>query len=175
MSQPELTVTVDSKTKTELAKNCKRYLSMTQNDESVRPMSYLTPCTTGEYDEIGWVLVPPHISGNKEVVDRVYTKDASWEENKLGAERDNEQLYRTKNGVQERRFNGNWIKSLGLTEGKSSIPAHVHIFGHRNGIVVDSLGHIVSYLNPNEYVVAVQTDYGPVPRVIHVVISEDRV
>ena len=172
MSQPELTVTVDSKTKTELARNCKKYLSMTQDDESVRPMSYLTPCTGGEFDEIGWVLVPPHNGSSKEVTDRIYTRDASWEENKLGAERDNEQLYRTKNGVQERRFNGNWIKSLGLTEGKSSIPAHVHIFGHKNGVVIESLGHIVTYMNTNEYVVAVQTEFGPVPRVIKVAVAE---
>lgn len=172
MSQPELTVMVDAKTRTELAKNCKKYLSMTEDDDNVRPVSYLTPCTSGEFDQIGWVLVPPHNSGSKEVTDRIYTRDASWEENMLGAERDNEQLYRTKNGVQERRFNGNWIKSMGLTEGKSSIPAHVHIFGHKDGVVIDSLGYIVTYTNPNEYVVAVQTKYGPVPRIIHVVVTE---
>lgn len=172
MPQPELTVTVDAKTRSELAKNCKKYLSMTKDDNSVRPMSYLTPCTSGEYDQIGWILVPPHINGGREVSDRFFTRDASWEETKIGAERDNEQIYRTKDGVQERRFNGNWIKSLGLTEGKNSVPAHVHIFGHKNGIVIDSLGYIETYLNPNEYVVAVHTRYGPVPRIIRVITPE---
>lgn len=169
MSLPDLVVTLDAKKKAELARTCKAYLSMKDEDESVRPVSFLTPCTEGEFDEIGWVVVPPISRESKGLADRLFTRDASWEENKLGATRDNEQLFRTKDGVQERRYGGNWIKTLGITEGKSTIPAHVHIFGHKDGIVIESLGHINVFLNANEYVVAVQTKYGPVPRTIRVI------
>ena len=169
MSLPDLVVKMSPKEKTALAKTCKAILSMKQEDPEVRPVSFFTECTGGEFDRLGWVVVPPVMRESKGPADRVFTRSASWEEDQLGATRDNEQLYRVKDGVEQRRVGGVWVKSLGVTTGKSSIPAHSRIFGHKGPIVEESLGMVLSYTSSDEYIVGVQTTYGPVPRRIRVV------
>ena len=169
MSQPDLVVKMSPKEKTALAKTCKAVLSMKQENPEVRPVSFFTDCIEGEFDKLGWVVVPPVMRESKGPSDRVFTRNASWDEDQLGATRDNEQLYRVKDGVEQRRVGGVWVKSLGVTTGKSSISAHVHIFGHKDGIVRESLGYIETYTSADEYILAVLTKYGPVPRKIRVV------
>lgn len=169
MSLPEIVVKVTPKEKAAMAKTCKAILSMKAEDENVRPVSFFTECISGDFDYIGWTVVPPVIKESKGAGDRTFTRDASWEENQLGAEKDNEQLYRVKDGVEQRRVAGTWVKSMGVTTGKSSIPAHIRIFGHKGPVVEESLGMVLSYTSSDEYIVGVQTKYGPVPRTIRVV------
>ncbi|MCQ2084878.1 MAG: hypothetical protein MJZ21_01870 [archaeon] len=169
MPLQDIVVKVSAKEKTAMAKTFKAILSMKEEDENVRPVSFYTPCIQGEFDFIGWVAVPPVIKESKGPSDRTFTRNASWEEDKLGAQTDNEQLFRVKDGVQQRRVAGSWVNTLGVTTGKSSIPAHIHIFGHKGPIVTESMGMILSYSNSDEYVVGVQTEFGPVPRSIKVV------
>ena len=169
MSLPDIVVKVTPKEKAAMAKTCKAILSMKAEDENVRPVSYFTPCISGEFDYIGWTVVPPVIKETKGQADRTFTRNATWEEDQLGADKDNEQLFRVKDGVEQRRVAGTWVKSMGVTTGKSSIPAHIRIFGHKGPIVEESLGMVLSYTSSDEYIVGVQTTYGPVPRRIRVV------
>ena len=169
MSLPDLVVRLSTKEKAQLARTCKAVLSMKEEDENVRPVSFMTPCVEGEFDMIGWVVVPPVIKESKGQGDRTFTRNASWEEDRLGATSDNEQLFRVKDGVEQRRVGGTWVRSLGITTGKSSIPAHVHIFGHKDGVVKESIGYVNTYTSSDEYVVAVNTRYGPRPRCIRIV------
>ncbi len=169
MSLPDIVVKVTPKEKTAMAKTCRKILSMEEEDDSVRPVSFFTECISGEFDHIGWTVVPPVIKESKGAGDRTFTRSASWEEDQLGAERDNEQIYRIKDGVEQRRVAGTWVKSMGITTGKSSQPAHIRIFGHKGPVVKESLGMVLTYTSPDEYVLGVQTEYGPVPRIIRVV------
>lgn len=169
MSLPDLVVKIPAKDKTALAKSAKAILSMKKEDGNVGPVGYLFPCTEGEFDELGFVIVPPVAKESKGPSDRVFTRSASWEENMLGAETDNEQVFRVKDGVEQRRVNGVWVKSLAVTTGKSSIPAHIRVFGHKNGIVEESIGMVLTYTSPNEYIIGVQTKFGSVPRTIKII------
>ena len=169
MSLPDIVVKVTPKEKAAMAKTCRAILSMKNEDENVRPVSFFTECVSGEFDHIGWTVVPPVIKESKGVADRTFTRNATWEEDQLGADKDNEQVYRVKDGVEQRRVAGTWVKSMGVTTGKSSIPAHIRIFGHNGPVVTESLGMILSYTSSDEYVLGVQTKYGPVPRTIRVV------
>ncbi|MCQ2078753.1 MAG: hypothetical protein MJZ38_01660 [archaeon] len=169
MPLPDLVVRTTEKEKTALSKAVKTMLSMKAEDENVRPVRFCLPSIEGEFAMVSFVLVPAVNREEQGPSDRTFTREASYEEDQLGAETDNRQQFRVKDGVEERRVDGKWVRSLGVTVGKASIPAHVHIFGHKDGIVVESLGHVLVYTSPGEYVVGVHTTFGPVPRTIRIV------
>lgn len=167
MSLPDIVVRVSPKEKTAIAKACRAALSPKGGD--ARPVHFFTDVAEGEFDRLGWVIVPAEAKEVREQADRIFTRSASEEEDRLGADKDNEQLYRIKDGVEQRRVAGTWVKSMGVTTGKSDIPAHVRIFGHRGPVVSESLGMILDYISADEYIVGVQTEFGPVPRRIRLI------